>query len=596
MGRNPSDTGMRNDKNVYRGIGVSPGIRIGEIALLKQRHILVQSRTISADQVEAEVKRFNKAVSKAAEHMAEIRNGLDAKNAVGHRLILEAHEMLLRDEMLGQEITTFIRDRRMNAEWALKTTIDRLSNHFGETEDEVFQRRANDIVDVGRRVMENLTGVRRRDLRRVSKEAIVVAHNITPGDASQFYSHPIRGVITESGGKASHMAIISRSMEIPAVLGVDGLLKKVKPGDKLIIDGGRGIVVVNPNLEQMQAYLAKQRRQRHLAMMLHKSIEDPAITLDGERIGMLGNIESVEGLESLQVHGAEGVGLFRTEFLYMNRPGPPSEEEHYRAYRRLAEGCTCGPVTIRTLDVGGDKLPDYWPQEDEENPALGCRAVRTIYKNERYLIDQVRGIYRAAVYGEIRMLLPFISGVSELELIQAILKQVHRDLQNEGVRFNPDVPLGIMIELPSAAVTSDILAKRVDFFSIGTNDLVQYTLAVDRDSEQLSHLYDPLHPAILRLLKMTCDNARKAGIPVALCGEMASDPIYTLLLLGLGMNELDMPPAAIPYVKEIIRNSSMTDAREMAEAALALEMAEEVEQLIIPEMERRYPELLEVMW
>ena len=557
------------DGQILKGIGVSPGIRIGTAVCLSAQTFEIPWVPLLPEQIEDEIFRFEKAIQDSILQIDILKERIDRERAQDHYDILEAHQMMLRDAMIRDETIVAIRQKAINAEWALKTTVDHLNAKF-EKLDAFFRSRASDLHDVSFRLLQTLMGRQKEELFAQKEDSILVAKNLTPGEATQFYSHPIRGLVMEGGGKTSHIAIIARSLEIPAVLGLSRIMQQVSSGDTLIIDGGRGLVIVRPSENQLEEYRSIGHRFRKLEATLLAQKDIPAVTLDGHRITLMANIESVEGLPSLGPHGAEGVGLFRTEFMYMDRKQPPSEEEHYRYYKKLAESCTCGPVVIRTYDIGGDKLPAYWPHHGELNPALGCRAVRSIRQDKRFFVDQVRGIFRAAAHGDIRLLLPFISGVSELDEILSLLNEVKLSLKSENIPYNPDIKLGVMIELPSAVIVSDSLATRVQFFSIGTNDLIQYALAVDRDTEQLTHLYNPLNPAILRMISMTCDSALKAGINIGMCGEMASDPRYTMLLLGLGLTELDMPPSAIPYVKEIIRNCSRSEAEDLAKKSPCL--------------------------
>lgn len=586
-----SKNNFKHADNVIKGIGVSPGIQIARVHIYKPRKIKALYQKIHPSTVDYEIILLETAIQKAIDELRELKRTINKEQNGDHYLILDAHKMILEDQMFSNSAIELIEKEFYNANWALKIATEQFANHFGKMEDEVFQKRATDFKDVGYRVLNQLNESKDSNLDSIQKDAIVVAKNISPGEAARFYKKPIHGLALEVGGKASHIAIISRSMEIPAVLGLKGITKKVKNGDLLIVDGRKGWVIINPTKSQLDKYSEKIDHYKDIQARLHSRIGEPAVTPDGQRIVLKANIESVNETEALKKHGAEGIGLFRTEFIYMDRLSPPSEEEHFQYYKNLLEICNCGPVTIRTVDIGADKTPDYWPITDETNPALGYRAVRTIYGNERYFIDQVRAIYRAAVFGEVKLLLPFISGVAEFEQVRAILNQVKKDLSKEGVSYKGDIPLGIMVELPSAAIMSDVFAERVDFFSIGTNDLIQYTVAVDRDADLLSYMYDPLHPAIIRLIKLICDNGRKGSIPVAVCGEMASEAVYTMLLMGLGVTELDMPASSIPYVKEIIRGTSFTDAKELADKVLECATGAEIEDIVLPEMLKRFPEL-----
>ncbi len=588
---------MKNDPpsspgNILLGIPVSPGIRIGKACKVRHRKVAAAYRPIEDPHIDKEIERFEEAVRLSIRQLGKQKSNIDRRKAAGHYFILEAHKLMLQDDMLSRQTTDFIRRNACNAEWALHITVERLTSQFRKIDDDNARKRVADLADVFQRVLENLTGEKREKFHSIDEDAIIVAHNLTPGDATHFYTKPIRGLALERGGKASHIAIVARSMQIPAVMGLADLLDQVPDRTTIIIDGGNGVVIVDPNEEQLAEYIDKQERQARIENRLRSDRDLPAVTLDDARITLRANIESLKELPAVLETGAEGVGLFRTEFIFMDRLSPPTEEEHFSYYRELVEKCVSGPVTIRTLDIGGDKLPAYWPECEEENPALGCRAIRSLYQDSQFFKDQLRALYRASVFGDMRLLLPFVSGPTELSQVLRFLSGTRRELEQEGIAFRAETPVGIMIELPSAAVVADLLAPMAAFFSIGTNDLIQYTLAVDRDSEELSYIYNPMHPAILRLIQTTCRHGEEAGIPVHLCGEMASEPVFTLLLIGLGVTELDAPPSALPYLKEIIRSSTMAEARELAAKALSAPTPGEVEDIVFSEMVKRFPELI----
>lgn len=579
-----------NAPNVFIGIPVSPGIRKGKARVIRPKRMDAQAVQLEEHQVEGEIRRLEHAINSSIEQLELLKERIDRRTGENHYFILEAHQLMLRDESIGNEAARLIQENHFSAEWAVKVVVKRLARRFEAMDNEVFQRRASDVRDVGLRLFEHLYGDFVRGVETLGSDDLVIARSLSPGDATQFYRSPVQAIALETGGKASHIAIIAHSMEIPAVLGVKQILSQVADGDLVIVDGNHGVVVVNPDSGQLENFARIQRSLEERHARLQRDVHKPSVTADGVSVTLRANVESIEELPQLTQYGARGIGLFRTEFLFLDRSSPPGEDEHYTVYRQLLDGCTSGPITIRSADIGSDKLPPYWPSFEDGNPALGLRAVRTIDLSERYFVDQVRAVYRVALHGQVRFLLPFVSGVEEVRRVLALLTRVRADLAHEKIPFNPDVPVGIMVELPSAAIISDLLAREVDFFSIGTNDLVQYSLAVDRDAEVLSHLYTPLHPAILRMIRLTCENADKSGIPVSLCGEMASEPAYTPLLLGLGLTELTMTSGALPYVREVVRNTRQRDAQQLAQNCLACATAAEVEALIQTFVEDRFPE------
>ena len=440
------------------------------------------------------------------------------------------------------------------------------------------------------RIFRNLLGKKEDDITKIKGKVIVVAHDLSPADTLQMNLKHIAGFITDIGGKVSHTAILSRSLGIPAVVGLEVATSLINGGDLLIIDGETGEVAINPTEEVSQSFLERKRRTKSIEREILKYASLPAETRDGIRVRLQANIEMVEEISSAKMHGAEGIGLYRTEILYLNRKDLPTEEEHFQTYRHMVENIYPATATIRTLDIGGDKfLPDY-SKNNELNPALGLRAIRFSLKETEIFKVQLRGILRASVHGKLRILFPMISGVEEIRQAKAILEEVKKDLAKAKIPFDQRIQIGAMIEIPSASDIADILAREVDFFSIGTNDLIQYALAVDRINEHVSYLYEPLHPAVLRIIRWVVQSGHQAGIPVAICGEMAAEPTYALILLGLGLDEFSMNPVSIPKVKKVLRMSRFEETRSLVEQLFQFPTASEIECFVRNWMAERYPE------
>ncbi len=573
-----------------QGIGASPGIIIGKAYLLERFKVRLPQKRINPGQVEEEVQRFLNAIEESRDQLTEIKEKILDTEVRKHSFILEVHLMILDDEMLLQDTLDKIRKEKVNAEWALDLTLEKLDAAFQAIEDEYLRERRSDLHYVSARIFRNLLGKKHDDITKIKGKVIVVAHDLSPADTLQMNLKHVAGVITDIGGKVSHTAILSRSLGIPAVVGVEVATSLINGGDLLIIDGETGEVVINPTEEVSQPFLERKRRTKLVEREILKYASLPAETRDGVRVRLQANIEMVEEISSAKIHGAEGIGLYRTEILYLNRKDLPTEEEHFQIYRRLVEDIYPATATIRTLDIGGDKfLPDY-SKNNEMNPALGLRAIRFSMKETDIFKTQLRGILRASVHGKLRILFPMISGMEEIRQAKAILEKVKRGLVKAKVPFNQEIEIGAMIEIPSASITADLLAREVNFFSIGTNDLIQYALAVDRINEHVSYLYEPLHPAILRIIRGVVQSAHQAGIPVAICGEMAAEPAYALILLGLGLDEFSMNPVSIPRVKKVLRMSRFEETRSLVEQVFQFSTASEIECFVRNWMAKRFPE------
>jgi phosphotransferase system enzyme I (PtsI) len=577
-------------KRVLKGIAASSGIVIGRASLVHRGRVGIPQKAIGPTQVAAEIKRFNRAIERSKHQLREIKEKILAEEVRRHFFILDVHLMILDDEMLIQDTIEVIKTRRINAEWALDIVIGKLNTAFDTIEDEYLRERKNDVNYVAQRIFRNLVGRGHDDLTKIKGNVIVVAHDLSPADTIQMNLNHVAGFITDVGGRVSHTAILSRSLGIPAVVGLETATSAITGGDQLIIDGYGGRVIINPDEAISKEYLEKRKQIRLLEREVLKYAALPAETRDGYRITLGANIELVEELPLALRHGAEGIGLYRTEILYMNREDLPSEEEQFQTYKKIAEGIAPSSAVIRTLDVGGDKFISKYGYDHEANPALGLRAIRFSIKEPHLFKVQLRGILRASAFGKLKILLPMISGIPEVRKSKEILEETKKELGGEGIPFDEGIQIGAMIEIPSASIIADTLAHEVDFFSIGTNDLIQYALAIDRINEHVSYLYEPLHPAILRMIRGIVEAGHRAGIEVSICGEMAADPTYIFILLGMGLDELSMTPFYIPRVKKILRRSSYEEAKQLLDEAYRLSTAAEIEEYVKGRMTERFPD------
>lgn len=561
------------------GIIASPGIAIAKAFVYDKVEVEVTEKKV--DDPEAEVARLQAALEKSKEQILKIKEKAARDLGEEEAEIFEAHAMVLDDPEFVDSITAEINTNGVNAEFAVKTVTDRFFEMFYMMDDPYFSARAADIRDVGTRVLNNVMGVENVDISCLDEDTIIVADDLAPSDTAQMDKARVKGFATNIGSRTSHTAIMARSLEIPAVLGLGDITAAVKNGDTVVVDGLKGQAVINPTDDELAAYKKQQEDYQAYIKELAELKELEAVTTDGHRVELVGNIGSPNDTDGVHKNGGRGVGLYRTEFLYMNSDTMPDEEKQYEAYKAVIESFDGDPVIIRTLDIGGDKKLPYLPLEEEMNPFLGFRAIRLCFREVDMFKTQLRAILRASAFGNALIMFPMISGVSEVRQAKGILAECMKELDEKGQAYDKNIRVGVMIEIPSAAVTSDIIAREVDFFSIGTNDLCQYTLAVDRMNQEVSYLYNPLHPAILRLVKTVIDASHaREGLFTGMCGEMAGDPMATLILLGLGMDEFSMSASSIPQVKKIIRSVSYEDAKAIAEKALNLETGEEVKEMV----------------
>ncbi|GLT15655.1 phosphoenolpyruvate-protein phosphotransferase PtsI [Vibrio algivorus] len=559
------------------GILASPGIAFGKALLLQEDEIVLNKTPISDDQVEAEVKRFFDARNKSSEQLEGIKQKALETFGEEKEAIFEGHIMLLEDEELEEEILALIKSDKMSADLAIHTVIEEQATALESLDDDYLKERATDIRDIGTRFVKNALGINIVSLSSINEEVILVANDLTPSETAQINLEFVLGFACDIGGRTSHTSIMARSLELPAIVGTNDITKQVSNGDILVLDAINNKIIVNPSDAELEE--AKSIRDNFLAEKeeLAKLKDLPAVTLDDHHVEVCGNIGTVKDCDGIIRNGGEGVGLYRTEFLFMDRDALPTEEEQYKAYKEVAEAMGDQAVIIRTMDIGGDKDLPYMDLPEEMNPFLGWRAVRISLDRRDILKDQLRGILRASAHGKLRIMFPMIISVEEIRELKAALEEYKAELRNEGLAFDENIEIGVMVETPAAAAIAHHLAKEVSFFSIGTNDLTQYTLAVDRGNELISHLYNPLSPAVLTVIKQVIDASHKEGKWTGMCGELAGDERATLLLLGMGLDEFSMSGISIPRVKKIIRNSNFAEVKAMAEEALALPTAAEIE-------------------
>jgi phosphotransferase system enzyme I (PtsI) len=578
---------------MLRGLGVSSGIVYGRALVLDPHKFVLNRKSISSGkEAILEIARFRSALKSAAKDLQALKS--DVRRSVGadNAGIFEAHILLLRDPAIIDRVIKTIKEQLVVAEWAVQEVFQESITTLGTVDDQYLRERIGDLEDVRDRVLRNLLDpdFDPDRLPELKDETIVVAHALSPSQTVSFRDKRVVGFAVEVGGPTSHSAIIAKSLRIPAAVGFQDIVNRIKTGDMIVLDGNEGTILINPSATLISEARNKARKYSDYANELLSLMDVPAETLDGHRIHLRANIELVDEMENNGMSGAEGVGLYRSEFLFLKcSPRLPTEEEHFQVYRKLAEMSMPHFAVIRTLDLGGEKFFHEVLESDEMNPVMGLRAIRLCLKRKDLFRTQLRAILRAGLYGKLRLMFPLISGVRELRVAKMVLDEVKEGLHREGQEFDEKMKLGIMIEVPSAATISDLLAREVDFFSIGTNDLIQYCLATDRGNDSIAHLYTPLHPAILRTLKFVVESANANRIEVSMCGEMASDPLYALILLGLGLRELSMHPTAIPIIKNVIRSIRIREARSLVKKIMGFATEQEIREYVLETMIYKFP-------
>ena len=579
-------------EKILKGIAASPGSVSGRVFIFDSEEDVVIEREIADDQIPTEIARFENALIATRKEIIQIQDQITDAMGAKHAEIFTAHLLLLEDRALIEGVIEKLEREHKNIEWVFKEVVKKYAHIFSKVEDEYLKERAADIQDVTRRILHNLLGKKRQDIAELEDEVIVVAYDLSPSDTALMHKEKVVGFATDVGGKTSHTAILARSIGIPAVVGLHDASKRIKSGQIIIVDGNRGIIVVSPEEKTFARYREEQRKLLVFEEKLSELRDLPAETADGYRVVIAANIELPEDVPGALAHGAQGIGLYRTEFFYMNRSDLPTEEEHFQAYKQVVENVRPDPVTIRTFDLGGDKFASHLDVPREMNPFLGWRAIRFCLERVDIFKVQLRAILRASALGNVKIMFPMISGVEELKSAIAVLNEVKRELKKDNIPFSKDLQVGAMIEIPSAALTADILAKEVDFFSIGTNDLIQYSLAVDRINEKIAYLYEPKHPAVLRLIRDVIAAAHRNGIWVAMCGEMASEPSLTLILLGLGLDEFSVSAVAVPEIKKVIRSVTLQEARDLAREVMAFENISSIQRQTSKLVRKAVPELV----
>lgn len=562
------------------GILASPGIAFGKALVLKEEKIVLDTQKITGDQIDEEIARFYEGRALAVEQLNSIRERALISLGEEKAAIFEGHLMILEDEELEEEILDYLRSNKVNAAVAASKIIDQQVTMLLEIDDEYLKERAGDIRDIGNRLIKNILGMYIVDLGDIQEESILVAYDLTPSETAQLNLEKVLGVVTDIGGRTSHTSIMARSLELPAIVGTNNVTELVNTGDYLILDAINNQVYINPTQSQIDELKTLEAKISEEKAELAKLKDLPAITLDGHKVDVVANIGTIRDCEGADRNGAEGIGLYRTEFLFMDREQLPTEEEQFIAYKEVVEAMNGRLTVLRTMDIGGDKELPYLDLPKEMNPFLGWRAIRIALDRREILNAQLRAVLRASAFGKLAVMFPMIISVEEIRELKSVIETLKAELRAEGKAFDENIQVGVMVETPSAAVNAKFLAKEVDFFSIGTNDLTQYTLAVDRGNELISHLYNPMHPSVLGLIKQVIDASHAEGKWTGMCGELAGDERATLLLLGMGLDEFSMSAISVPRIKKLIRNVNFQDAKALANAALQKPTASEIDQLI----------------
>lgn len=560
---------------MMKGIGASPGIAIGKALVVEESEIVIEKKSIS--DIDSELKKLSDAVLISKEELTKVKEKVAQEVGEEEAEIFGAHLLVLEDPEFIGEAENKIKNENINAEYALNEVKDMFVSIFESMDNAYMKERAADVKDVTNRVLRHILGIKVVDLSSLSDEIVLVAHDLTPSDTATMDKAKVLGFLTDIGGRTSHTAIMSRTLEIAAIVGLSDVTKQVKDGDMIVFDGDVGEVYINPDQKLIKEYEEKKRLFEEEKKALEELKGKESVTLDGKRVELAGNIGTPNDVEGLIKNDAEGVGLYRTEFLYMNNDKFPEEETQYEAYKAVLEGMKGKPVVIRTLDIGGDKKLSYFEMEEEMNPFLGYRAIRLCLDRTDIFKTQLRALYRSSVHGKLRIMFPMISSLEELLKAKEICEEVKSELRDENIAYSDDVEVGMMIEIPSAAIISDVLAKHVDFFSIGTNDLIQYTCAVDRMNQKISYLYNQFNPAVLRLINLVIKNAHAEGKWVGMCGESAGDQKMIPILLGFGLDEFSMSPISILRARRLVTSVSQADMKKLSDEILGLTRAEEIE-------------------
>ena len=579
---------------ILKGIPAAQGVAYGPALLFGKEELVVAPRKITEDKIAFEIARFEDALIKTRHEILEIQKKIAEEMGSEHAEIFDAHLLVLEDRTLIEDVISRIKKDKFCVEYIFSDVLNNYVRVFSNIEDEYLRERVSDINDVGKRILRNLLGEEKRfGFDEIPENIIIVAFDLAPSDTASMHKKNVVGFVTDIGSRTSHTAIMAKSLEIPAVVGLETATQKIKNGDVVIVDGKTGAVIVNPTKETLEKYEIKKQKISVQREKFSSYKDLAAETKDGRKVEIAANIELPEEIPSIIEHGAAGIGLYRTEYFYMNRSDLPSEEEHYQAYRHVAQAIAPHAVIVRTLDLGGDKFISQLNVPRDMHPFLGWRAIRFCLARPDIFKIQLRAILRASVHGKLRLMYPMISGVEELRQANKLLDDAKQELKEQNIPFDDNLEVGVMIEVPSAAMTADILAKEAAFFSIGTNDLIQYALAVDRTNEKIAYLYEPAHPAVLKLVKHIVDAGHKAGIWVGMCGEMTGDMELVLVLLGLGLDEFSMPSLVIPQIKQLIRSVSYEETRKIAEHALTLSTAKEVEEFSNREFKRLVPQIFD---
>ncbi len=576
----------------HRGIAAAPGVAMGKVFKFDTEDFSIPRKPIQESDIGAEVLRLEESLIQTRKQIQEIQRKLADDLGKEHAAIFNAHLLVLEDQSIREEIINGLKQQLLNVEFIFDEVFQRHLKAFSRTNDEYLRERTADIEDVRKRILSNLLGKATDALTQLDEPVVVVARDLSPSETAQMSKEHVIAFVTEVGGRTSHTAIMAKSLEIPAVVGLVGARTRVESGQYIIVDGTHGEVVIEPDPPTIQHYELAQRKNKELTGRLQHLKDLPAETLDNHHVELMANIELPEEMPAVLAHGAQGIGLFRTEFLYLNRSDFPTEEEQFEAYKTVAEQMHGKPVVVRTMDLGGDKFISPVGLPSEMNPFMGWRAIRFSLARPHIFRIQLRAILRASVFGNLKIMYPLVSGVEEVRRANEILAEVKEELKREGVPFAEKFEVGAMIEVPSAAITCDLIAQEVDFFSIGTNDLIQYALAVDRVNEKIAYLYEPTHPAILRLIHQVVTVAHENNLWVGMCGEMAGEPEMTLLLLGMGLDELSTSPVQLPLVKRLVRSIKMEEAKKVVDEAMKLHTAKEVEAFLTASLREMAPDVM----